>query len=228
MKFPITAALVLLPIIAQAGTPITTQLTCSIGGEKFEITETASCSMNGERRMSFAPTSSCDFITRLPQCPGNFLPMYRDFSEEELTLLRDYMQSESYESNVDGSRYYLAYIIEKYLADNPSQAFWILLSGLWYDSAIAFENQRFMEAFFFEAIGELGRVTAEDLPFAQAVIAYAYVRNGQNGKAQELLDLAKKSGISEGILPAYITQIEGCIASPEQANCAPDSMVNMH
>ncbi len=218
-------ALITLPIFAQAGIPTQTTLVCPIGGESFEITETLSCTNYPDRTMSFAPTSSCDFITRLPQCPANFLPMYKEFTEAEITLLQDYMLSESYDGNVDGSRFYLAYIVEKYLADDPAQPFWLLLSGLWYDAENTFDNQQFMDAFFQESVAELARVGINDLPYAQAVIAFAYARSGQMAMAQELLDLAKQAGISDGVLPLYIIRIEGCIADPENAQCAPTAPI---
>lgn len=222
----IAACVIVLPMAASAGIPVATQLTCPIGGEKFDITETALCSNSSDRRMSFAPTSSCDFISRLPQCPGNLLPMYKDFSEEELDLLRDYMLSESYDSNIDRSRYYLAYIIEKYLSNDPAQAFWLLLSGLWYDHENAFSNPIFMDAFFFEAIGEMNRVPASDLPYVQAVTAFAYATNDQPDQAQALLEKAKSANISEGILPTYISRIETCMVDAQNKFCQPNQLIS--
>ncbi|MBL4806459.1 MAG: hypothetical protein JKY31_04130 [Rhodobacteraceae bacterium] len=221
----ILAAIVGVPTFTAAENPVSVQITCPIGGQVFEVIETDSCTTYPVRLMSFAPTSSCDFITRLPQCPGNFLPMYKDFSEADLALLRDYMVTESYDSSVDLSRFYLAYIIEKYIGNDPSLAFSILMDGYWFDPLNTFADEIYAQAFFYEALGATRRAQANDRPFVQAMIAYVYLKSGQLEQAQEFLNLSKVAGISDGLLPSYIARIEACMAVPDSADCAPDAPI---
>lgn len=93
MRFSLIFPMVFSAGTAFAGMPVETPFTCPVGGEEFVITDTMSCSEMG-RTMLLRPVTSCDFVTRLPVCPGNGFPAYRDATEEELARLDTLVASE--------------------------------------------------------------------------------------------------------------------------------------
>ena len=224
MKALFTSVFLALPLVAQAGIPTETTLICPIGGEQFTITETLSCSSSGARTMSFAPVSSCDFVTRLPQCPQNHLPMYKAFSEDELAILRDFMVSETYDSMVDSSRFYIAYIIERQLQnEGPGAPFWLLLQGLWYDPENSFSDPNYMQEFLAEARSEIIRESAENRPYVQTIAAYAYMKTGDFEAARALMQTAD---IDENpFLQAYHGAIKACMADANSEFCDPEALI---
>jgi len=224
MKAFIISIFLALPFVARAGIPTETTLTCPIGGEQFTITETLSCSSSGARTLSFAPVSSCDFVTRLPQCPQNFLPMYKEFSDAELDVLRGFMRSETYDSMVGQSRFYIAYIIEQQLGnEGPDAPFWLLLQGLWYDSENNFADADYLRAFLSEARGEIERESEENRPYVQSIAAYAYMKAGDFDAARVLMQAAEIDDIP--FLQAYHSAIKACMAESGSEFCDPRTLI---
>ncbi len=220
----LSAVFCALPLAVQAGIPISTTLTCPIGNEPFEITETMSCSEHGERTMSFAPTSSCDFVTRMPQCPQNHLPMYKQFSEEEISILRELMVSETYDSMVDASRYYIAYVIELQLGnEGPSAPFWLLLQGLWYDPENTFSDSDYLREFLMVSVGEIARESDENRPYVQSMAAFSQMKSGDFEAARALMEAAAVAEIP--FLQAYHKAIEACMADANSAFCNPQTLI---
>ena len=224
MKAVFTSIFAALPLVAQGGIPTETTLTCPIGGEQFSITETLSCSSSGERTMSFAPISSCDFVTRLPQCPQNHLPLYKEFSEDELAFLRAFMVSETYDSMVDGSRYYMAYIIERQLQnEGPGAPFWLLLQGLWYDPENSFSDPYYLQEFLTEARSEINRESSENRAYVQSIAAFAYMKTGDFEAARALMQAADIADIP--FLQAYHGAIEACMVDASSEFCDPGALI---
>ncbi len=222
MKAAITAVFLALPFGALAGIPTETTLICPIGGEQFTITETLSCSENGARSMAFAPVSSCDFITRLPQCPQNRLPMYKDFSEAELDVLRNFMVSETYDSMVDRSRFYMAYIIERQLGGAASP-FWLLLNGLWYDPENTFSDPDYLQEFLMEARAEIRQESEENQPYVQSISAFVAMKVGDFSAARALMQDADVENTP--YLQAYHRAIEACLADSDSEFCNPQTLI---
>ena len=54
-----------------------------------------SCSSMGAT-MSLRPITSCDFVTRLPVCPSNGLPLFKDFPADEVARPERYVQTPDY------------------------------------------------------------------------------------------------------------------------------------
>ena len=224
MKRVLFALTVSLPTTVQAGIPDQVELICPVGGERFEITETLSCTTYSDRTMSFAPTSSCDFVTRLPQCPQNHLPMYKEFTEADIAFLREYMLSETYDSMVDRSRYYMAYTIERQLgSEDPSDPFWLLLQGLWFDPDTTFSDEGYLSEFLVVARSEIERETEENRPYLQSLVAFAQVKAGNLAAAQALITAASTQDIP--FLRSYHRAIEACMDDPNSAFCDPGSLI---
>jgi len=224
MKTRLTAILLAAPLVVQAGIPVQKTLTCPIGGEQFEITETVSCSSSGARTMSFAPISSCDFVTRMPQCPQNHLPMYKEFSEDELAILQEFIVSETYDSMVDRSRYYMAYSIELQLGnEGPSAPFWFLLQGLWFDPDKSFSDQGYLAEFLAVSRGEIARESEENRPYVQSIAAFAQMKAGDFEASRALMSAARVAEIP--FLQAYHGAIEACMADASSEFCDPQTLI---
>ena len=220
----ILPVLFLCPTLGLAGTPIQTELTCPIGGERFEITETTSCTEYPGRTMSFSPISSCDFVTRLPQCPQNFLPVYRSFSDEDITFLSEFMVSETYDSMIDSSRFYMAYIIERQLgSEDPSTPFSLLLQGLWFDPENTFSDAAYIAEFLAISRSEIERETVENRPYLQSIAAFVEMKAGNFDAAEALIQTAAAENIP--FLRAYHRAIEACMSDQSSEYCKPESLI---
>jgi hypothetical protein len=94
---------------AAAGIPTSEKVKCAVGGKSFTITGTMSCSrFGGSQDFLFKVESSCDFVTKLPQCPDNGLPMYKEFTAAEVALLKNYLKGPEFVALRGRSRYDLA------------------------------------------------------------------------------------------------------------------------
>lgn len=217
----------LFPVLTQAGIPTQEEVTCPVGGETFDIVGTASCSHFSARLMSFSPVSSCDFVTKLPQCPTNKLPMYREFTEDEITNLESFVNSNTFLSNTQMSRYYLAYLTDQHLnVQNKSEQFWLLLQGLWFDTDNTFGNSVYTSAFITEALLEIEQETEENKPYVMAITAFVYVKMGEHAKASKLLDTVRNSAVYESpVLVSYVAAIESCIEDSQSEFCNPTTSI---
>lgn len=225
-KVLIVTAFLASAAIAHADTPFETEVTCPIGGEVYTVIDAYTCTSYTDRTMSFARLSSCDTITRLHQCPSNFLPVYKPFTPAEIEVIEDFMQSESYENAVDQSRYYLAYLVHGQVGGTGASSFGLLLAGLWYDPENTYSDPLYMDAFLFESASKLNHTPAGDLPYFQALVAFAYLKAGDRDMAQDLLEKARGASISDGILPVYIDAITSCMQDMNSTYCDPQTVIS--
>ena len=158
-------------------------LVCPVGGERFEAPVAPICGEITGQTMLLAPIGCAP--DPMPQCPQNFLPMYRAFNAEELPLLAEYMQSESYESLVDFSPFYLAYNIEKFLngADAALPA-WILQRGLWHDPAQLSSEPGYLPALRFEYEAVLSDNAPEENTTVLTQLAFFHFLAGNEHSSQ--------------------------------------------
>jgi hypothetical protein len=103
----IPAAISLLTAPASAGTPYQEDVTCPIGGEKFEHTFTGSYSTFGARPDG-KPYGSWIFPMPIPVCPSNKLPIYDEFTKEQLTQLEPLVASAEFKAVGKETPYYRA------------------------------------------------------------------------------------------------------------------------
>ena len=210
--------------------PFEQEVSCPVGGEKFSYVGTGSCSYSGgNRRMSFWTPSTCDFITRLPVCPSNKLPLYKDFSADEIEKLKKILKTKTYRRLKKKSRFFRAYQLERQL--NPDAevgfAYDLLLGGLWYDEAsLTHQNEEYLSAFFLEAEAGIEQASSVNKPFDQAIVAYFYYRAGDQGNAKRLLEMVKLSdAYQDEPLQSYVNAIEQCISNKRQA-CSPGDRIS--
>ncbi len=191
-------------------------LTCPVGGERFAAPVAAACGEDGGQTMLLMPLGCPP--APLPQCPQNFLPMYKAFSAEELPILKQYMQSESYESNVDFSPYYLAYIVEKYLNGPDKQLpALLLLWGLWQAPALISDDPEYMAALAYELERNLTPATPDDNAMILAMLGFTQLLSGNPEAGQSYLARAESQAASAA--QGYLAAVRACFADPSQPHC---------
>jgi hypothetical protein len=218
-------AMVSLILMSQAiaGTPLEEEVICPVGEEKFTITGTLSCSTLGGA-MSLRQVTSCDFVTRLPVCPTNGLPLYREFDEDEIEMLTAFVSSETYLAFRDKSPYLRAHAVEKHLEGEDGQsAFWVLQQGLWYDRDALLAEPGVIDVYFEEALREKGRMSAEDKPYLLAAIAYQLAGAGRDADAEVWLAEARAVSDGSDFLNQYITSVSNCIDNMTTPECGPEA-----
>lgn len=117
---------------AVAGFPVTEQRTCPIGGERFAFTTTASYSTWGARPDG-KPFGSWEFPLALPECPGNGLVVYDEFSEADLARLRPLIASDEYLAlrRRGDTSYYRAYWLMRRMDAAAPGTLWMLVQASW-------------------------------------------------------------------------------------------------
>ena len=201
-------------------------IACPVGGERFEITGTLSCTLMGYK-MSLALASTCEFITRLAQCPTNRLPMYKEFTEKELVQLEIYLKTPEFTALKDKSRFYIAYKIEQFLdGTNKREEYLILLDGLWFDTATTLKDSKYMSDF--RAIGsvEISKMEGKEQHYYRAMMAYFEAVTGNKEQAQRLLEkLRNEIKKDDPFLELYITSAIACASGDTPALCDPNALV---
>ncbi|MEM9851607.1 MAG: hypothetical protein AAF761_06380, partial [Pseudomonadota bacterium] len=114
MRMTTWVAALLMATPAIGGSPVEETIVCPVGGESFTITGTLSCSTRG-RTLSLKPITTCDFVDRLPVCPGNGLPLYDRFTDDELARLGTYLSGEEFAAIAPLPPWQRAYALNQYL-----------------------------------------------------------------------------------------------------------------
>jgi tetratricopeptide (TPR) repeat protein len=131
---------------AVAGFPVTEERTCPIGGERFSFTTTASYSTWGARPDG-KPFGSWEFPLALPECPGNGLVVYDDFSETDLARLEPLIAQDDYQAlrRSGATSYYRAYWLMRRMEAPPANALWMLVQASWQAEGNAQLRRRYLE-----------------------------------------------------------------------------------
>jgi hypothetical protein len=148
---------------AQAGFPVQTKETCAVGGEKFTYVTTGSYSTWGARPDG-KPYGSWEFPLALPECPGNGLVMYRDFTADEKKRLKDLLASAEYKAmRGRETSYYRAAWLERALVPGSADAPWILLRAVWQTDADPVLKARYHREFVAAATALTKPQSGDDL-----------------------------------------------------------------
>src|SRR5687767_13322270 len=131
-KLVLAAALAAAPLVpATAGTPVTRDMTCPIGGASFQFTTTGSYTSFGTRPDG-KPYGSWTFPLALPECPDNGLVLYKEYTPEEVAKLEPLVASEAYQAlRRTDTQYYRAYWLMKQMGLAPEDYLWVLLQASW-------------------------------------------------------------------------------------------------
>ena len=216
----IALAFILAAEPARPGIPVETEMTCPVGGEVFTITETASCSTMG-RTMSFKPLTSCDFVTRMPVCPGNGLPVYDDFTEVDIAMLTTFVETDDFAALRQLPPFLRAYGTARHLGDEGSEAgFWLLLNAHWYEPEAFLKNASALDTFIAETDAHIARAPDDEAPFLNAILGYALLRAGRTEAGEARLSRADAEGPDH--LKSYVAQVRACVGDFEHDGCRPD------
>ncbi|MGE4322829.1 MAG: hypothetical protein AB7E60_07330 [Sphingobium sp.] len=128
LRWILVAAIATVP--AGASTYFPEQKVCPVGGEAFQFRSLGSITRWGALPDGM-PTGSGYFPVQPPQCPGNGLILYRDFTPAEVKALDLLVGGPDYKAlrAAGETSYYLAYRTAKVLGD-PGLP-WLLLNATW-------------------------------------------------------------------------------------------------
>ncbi len=210
---------------AIAGIPTINTLTCPVGGKTFTTTGTASCTtFGGSQDFLLKVQTSCDFVTRLPRCPDNGLPMYKDFSAKEVALLESYLKSAEYLALVGRSRFFTARKIDEYLVRSgsvPVFDFWYLLGGLQHDRAATLTDPDYLQ--MLKAAGRLDLAKAErkDVPIMRLLLAYAgYLTRDFAAAKTDLGAVESDDSVKDNkFVQTYAKRLSACIKAEDVKLC---------
>lgn len=216
------AGLWLAPAAALAGRPVPDMVTCPVGGETFEVTNTLSCTSFGPHLLSLAPNTSCDFITHLPQCPGNKLPIYAPFEPEEIAELEVLVETPEYLAVAEAhSKFYLAWWIATKLGNaSPERLSLILVQGIWWDTDRVMADPVHLSAAR-EAMAVFAETAdPESAPVIYALTSWVHMISGDLDGAKAWLARAEAaaSGIKNELADEYLPALRSCIASGDPAS----------
>ncbi len=217
-------------VTASAGMPVDEDMTCPIGDETFKTTSTMSCTKFGNT-MSLQPITSCDFITRLPQCPTNKLPLYKEFSTDDLAKIETFMETRAYKDAATGSRYFLAALIESKLTSRQSETeFYVLQEGFWHTPAQSYDKPDYLAAYHKAASEVYALEEFESKPFWRGAEAMVYLAEGNNKAAKKNIKLMETDDKeSKDFLKNYKKALTYCARHPKNKDlCTPTSALSSH
>lgn len=216
---------------AVAGIPTTETIKCPVGGKAFTVTGTASCTtFGGSQDFFLKAQTSCDFVTKLPQCPDNGFPVYKDFTPAEAALLADYMKTSAYAATAGRSRFHIAKRLDDFLASKGSKPvfnFWYLLGGLQYDRERTLVDAEYMGWLRAAGRADLAGARPEDAPIMRLVTAYAHYLAGEFSTAEaDLAPLRTDATIKDNkFAQAYLARLDECLRSKDVSRCPADGQV---
>ena len=134
MSILLTAALFAAPAAASAppaAAPAAQTIACPIGGAEFRYSARPPGIVIGERPDG-RPYGQGAFPAALPECPGNGLVLYKEYSAEEVARLEPLVASEGYRALLkDDTQYYRAYWLMREMGEEPQRYLWALLQASW-------------------------------------------------------------------------------------------------
>ena len=214
---------------ALAGTPVSQQMTCALGGERFTHSTTASYITFGQRPDG-KPYGSWRFPLALPECPKSGLVMYRVFTKDERVRLPTLLSDPVFVELRQGQTpYYRAAWLEHALAPRSSVTAWLLLNATWEADDDSLRKARYQDEFI-DAVTVLAPDAAPMERFALQVRAANALRElGRFDQAAAALKAVPRQAldVDPDRLPwmVFLTGLERAIAradrSPEPLDLIP-------
>jgi hypothetical protein len=205
---------------AAAGTPVDVQMTCPVGGETFTVTETASCSTYG-RSMALRQMSSCDFVTRLPVCPGNGLPLYRTFEGDDIARLDAVVTGPDWPGLRSLSDWQRAYALADRLGERGEAGFGLQLGALWYESDRFLADPVAMSLFDLAADAAIEGADPGSVPYLKALKAYVRVASGRRDEATSMLAELRRLATGNADMSRYLDRLAACNVDWVPDSCGP-------
>jgi hypothetical protein len=127
---PLALALAASPSAAATPT-VKRAMTCPVGGEAFDYQQPVSSAALG-MRPDGKPYGTSAAPARLPECPGNGLVLYKDYTADEAKTLGPLVASEDYQAlRKTDTQYYRAYWLMRQMGVGPEDYLWALLQAAW-------------------------------------------------------------------------------------------------
>lgn len=226
------SALGLLATAGIAGIPTSETVKCPVGGKSFVIAGTASCTTFGGSQDFFLKIeTSCDFVTKLAQCPENGLPLYKEFTSDEAALLKDYVASDDYRANAGRSRFAIAKKVDDFLVSKGSKPgfnFWYALGGLQYDREATLGDPEYM--IWLDEKGKVELETAKGVDAAIIRLVLAYVRylagDFDAAKAGIAAAQADETAKDHWLVKAYTVRLGACVEARDVKLCPPGARIS--
>lgn len=228
-----TCALVLLvfvlpPLESQAATPpapVTQTLTCPVGGERFPFTTLSAYATWGQRPDG-KPYGSWVFPAPLPECPGNGLVMYRDFSREERARLTSILADPGFVALREGQgAWYRAAYLEHALQPRSPVTAWLLLNATWEAQDGSLRKARYQDEFV-DAVQVLAGEAPPMEGFALRVRAANALRElGRFEEASNALGaLPRDTLASDPAAPQWGTFLDGLARAITRGDRSPEPL----
>ncbi len=224
-KWTSAALLMFLSTASHAGIAVQERKICPVGGQKFETTGTVSCTTYGMSQDFFLKgESSCDFVTRLPQCPDNKLPLYKEFTASEVKLLEGYLASEDYLAIEGRSRFYIAKKVDDFLVANGSPRvmdFTYLIGGLQHDRERNEGDSEYRQWVLDAGTADIDTADAGDAPYIHMLMAYTAYLGGEFDTASVQLSAVRGDAAAKGnaFVQAYVSRVTQCVQAKDSSLC---------
>ena len=128
---PLILACLPAPAAAAPSPTVKRVMTCPVGGETFDYQQPVSSAALG-LRPDGKPYGTSAAPARLPECPGNGLVLYKDYTEDEAKTLAPLVASDDYKAlRTADTQYYRAYWLMRQMGVGPEDYLWALLQAAW-------------------------------------------------------------------------------------------------
>ena len=220
------ASTLILAAEAFAGIPYEETLTCPVGGQEFDVTSTMSCSTMG-RTLSLRPISSCDFITRLPVCPSNRLPIFDEFNEDDVAKLEVYIDTPEYRDLIKAPKYLRAATIARHLNRSSDRIMRIMGQGLMFDRKESLKYSDYLSIYEKNLELVLPDLDEGERPYLLLGLAFEHHLAGNETAASETLErVTTDITDANDYLRKYRNQVSDCISGAAKKDaCLPTTRI---
>jgi hypothetical protein len=114
-----------------AAPPAPVTIACPVGGKEFQFTPPGRSPAAGARPDG-KPYSAAAAPAPLPECPGNGLVLFKDYTPEEAAKLEPLIASDAYKALLEAdTSYYRAQWLMRELGVEPQDYLFVLLQAAW-------------------------------------------------------------------------------------------------
>ncbi|CAL4867298.1 hypothetical protein MMA231_01550 [Asticcacaulis sp. MM231] len=195
----VTAVLAALSCVGTVGatTFFPAEMKCPVGGKTFKYQAIGSNSYWGSRPdgRPYSPMP----VTPMPECPDNYLVVYREFTPEEIGNLKTLLQSPGYLALMDRPQVYRAAWLEKSLKPQSESYPWMVLQAAWTESNGSPARAGYLREFAQIAATTPVKIEKMDSIVLQMRAANAWRELGDFDTAASTLDALPLDALAKGL-----------------------------
>ncbi len=185
-----------------------TDMVCPLGGEEFTHSHWGGCTTFG-RDMTFKSIATCGDYHIIPRCP-NGLPIYKDFSDEELDILEVILKEHKEEIN-ELPNWLASYVISKHLPEQDAEAsFWLLMFAFRYNTDEFISDKKWLNLMRKEFDLYKSNVPLEEATYSEAVMGYTALLIDDKATFDEIFRKIKNRPLNDPYLKQYIARVRMC------------------